>query len=210
LGVNAPSGFAGNLLDLQVNGGRAFTVSQVSTSTQLNLYRPDANNPGAFISSSNSELSLGRDAAGTKTNFISCIISGSTPIVTIGSGSLTPLLMASSAAISKTNFTVAGGDPVSNRAVDGHDLILRGGNGSGASGTDRNGGDVYIIGGNSKGSGVNGKIRIGESVTSGIGFFGATPAAQPTAVADATTSVDVITQFNALLARMRALGLIAT
>ena len=48
----------------------------------------------------------------------------------------------------------------------------------------------------------------------GIGFFGAAEAAQPTAVADAsggaTTDAEARTALNALLARLRTLGLIAT
>ena len=52
--------------------------------------------------------------------------------------------------------------------------------------------------------------RINISSTGGIGFFGAAAAAQPTAVADATDAATVITQLNALLSRMRTLGLIAT
>ena len=54
-----------------------------------------------------------------------------------------------------------------------------------------------------------GTTMIGVNNT-GIGFFGATPAAQPTAVADSTGPGDVVAQLNALLARMRTLGLIAT
>lgn len=42
------------------------------------------------------------------------------------------------------------------------------------------------------------------------GFYGATPAVQPAAVADATDAATVISQLNALLARLRTLGLIAT
>jgi hypothetical protein len=52
--------------------------------------------------------------------------------------------------------------------------------------------------------------KIGTSASQKLGFFDKTPVVQPTAVADATTAVDVITQFNALLTRMRNLGLIAT
>lgn len=43
-----------------------------------------------------------------------------------------------------------------------------------------------------------------------LGFFGAPPVDQPDAVADATGTGDVVPQLNALLARMRELGLIAT
>ena len=52
--------------------------------------------------------------------------------------------------------------------------------------------------------------KIGTATTQKLGFYNKAPVVQPTAVADATTSVDVITQFNALLTRMRDLGLIAT
>jgi hypothetical protein len=52
--------------------------------------------------------------------------------------------------------------------------------------------------------------KIGTATTEKLGFYNATPVVQPTAVADATDAVDVITQLNALLTRMRNLGLIAT
>lgn len=52
--------------------------------------------------------------------------------------------------------------------------------------------------------------KFGTATTQKIGFYNATPVVQPTAVADATTAVDVITQLNALLAKLRTLGIIAT
>jgi hypothetical protein len=52
--------------------------------------------------------------------------------------------------------------------------------------------------------------KIGTSTSQKIGFYNATPVVQPTAVADATDAASVITQLNALLSRMRNLGLIAT
>jgi hypothetical protein len=52
--------------------------------------------------------------------------------------------------------------------------------------------------------------KIGTATTQKLGFYNATPVVQPTAVANATTSVDVITQLNALLAKLRTLGIIAT
>jgi hypothetical protein len=52
--------------------------------------------------------------------------------------------------------------------------------------------------------------KIGTGTTQKIGFYDATPVVQPTAVADATDAATVITQLNALLTRMRNLGLIAT
>ena len=52
--------------------------------------------------------------------------------------------------------------------------------------------------------------KIGTATKQKLGFFNATPVVQPTAVADATDAASVITQLNALLSRMRTLGLIAT
>lgn len=53
-----------------------------------------------------------------------------------------------------------------------------------------------------------------QANNTGLGFFGATPAAQPTAVADAAGGATVDTEaraaLNALLARLRTLGIIAT
>jgi hypothetical protein len=52
--------------------------------------------------------------------------------------------------------------------------------------------------------------KIGTGTTQKLAFWNATPVVQPTAVADATDAASVITQLNALLTRMRNLGLIAT
>ena len=59
----------------------------------------------------------------------------------------------------------------------------------------------------------NGTTRLAVNNT-GMGFFGATPAAQPAAVADATggatVDAEARTAINDLLARLRTLGIIAT
>ncbi|HPV97936.1 MAG TPA: hypothetical protein PLZ78_08930 [Spirochaetota bacterium] len=52
--------------------------------------------------------------------------------------------------------------------------------------------------------------KIGTATTQLLGFFNKTPVDQPAAVADATGAGDVVAQLNALIARMRELGLIAT
>lgn len=51
--------------------------------------------------------------------------------------------------------------------------------------------------------------KIATASTQKLGFFGVTPVVQPAAVADSTGTGDVVAQLNALLARMRSLGLIA-
>jgi hypothetical protein len=52
--------------------------------------------------------------------------------------------------------------------------------------------------------------KIGTATTQKIGFFNATPAVQPAAVADATDAASTQDRLNDLLARLRTLGLIAT
>jgi hypothetical protein len=52
--------------------------------------------------------------------------------------------------------------------------------------------------------------KIGTGTTQRIGFFNATPAVQPAAVADATDAASTQARLNDLLARLRTLGLIAT
>jgi len=53
-------------------------------------------------------------------------------------------------------------------------------------------------------------IKLGSAATSLLGFYGATPVVRPAAVADATDAASAISQVNAVLARLRTLGLIAT
>jgi hypothetical protein len=54
------------------------------------------------------------------------------------------------------------------------------------------------------------RITGSKTFTGNVGFYNATPVAQPAAVANATDADSAITQLNALLARLRSLGLIAT
>lgn len=52
--------------------------------------------------------------------------------------------------------------------------------------------------------------KIGTGTTQKLGFWNATPVVQPTAVADATGAGDVVAQLNALLSRLRTIGIIST
>jgi len=52
--------------------------------------------------------------------------------------------------------------------------------------------------------------KVGTATAQKLGFYNATPVIQPTAVANATDAASVITQLNALLVKLRTLGLIAT
>jgi hypothetical protein len=57
---------------------------------------------------------------------------------------------------------------------------------------------------------TSGGVKIGTGTTQLLGFWNATPAAQPAAVADATDAASTQDRLNDLLARLRTLGLIAT
>jgi len=52
--------------------------------------------------------------------------------------------------------------------------------------------------------------KIGQTAAEKFAFWGATPVVQPATVANATNATDVITQVNAVIARLKTLGLIAT
>lgn len=58
--------------------------------------------------------------------------------------------------------------------------------------------------------GTTNGTSFGSTSTEKLSFYGKTPVVQPTSVANATNTTDVITQLNDLLAKLRALGIIAT
>lgn len=51
---------------------------------------------------------------------------------------------------------------------------------------------------------------LGQSATDLVGFYGATPVDQPAAITSATSETNTMTAVNAVVARLRELGLIAT
>jgi hypothetical protein len=74
----------------------------------------------------------------------------------------------------------------------------------GSAGFDANAGAMLPIGATTATG-----VRVGKS-GGNLGFFGTTPIAQGAGVADATDAASAITQLNALISRMEAVGLIAT
>ena len=58
--------------------------------------------------------------------------------------------------------------------------------------------------------GATSGTKIGTATTQKLGFYNATPVVQGASVADATDAATAITQLNALISRIEALGLIAT
>lgn len=53
-------------------------------------------------------------------------------------------------------------------------------------------------------------VQIGRDADDKVGFFGATPVHQEAAIADATDAATAITQCNAVIAALVALGLVAS
>lgn len=53
-------------------------------------------------------------------------------------------------------------------------------------------------------------LSIGRDANDKVGFFGATPVVQEATIADATDAATAITQCNAVIAALVALGLVAS
>ena len=166
LGVNAASGFTGNLLDLQVNGSSAASITSTA----------------ARFGTTNNNVRLGSFSSISTVNwYFQDSLRGQ---ITAGLGS-------------------------------GHDMIITAGTPGGASGTltltasNVKVGSFELTDGNVI-LGTTTGTKIGTATTQKLGFYNKTPVVQPAAVADATDAATAITQLNALLARMRDLGLIAT
>jgi hypothetical protein len=53
-------------------------------------------------------------------------------------------------------------------------------------------------------------VKLGQSATDLVGFYGATPVDQPAAITDATDAATAITKVNAVIAALEELGLIAS
>lgn len=68
----------------------------------------------------------------------------------------------------------------------------------------------YVLANGTRNIATASGMKIGTAASDQLGFFNQTPVNQPDAVADATSTSDVVAQLNALIARMRELGLIAT
>jgi hypothetical protein len=168
-GVNAASGFAGNLLDLQVNGTSSFFISPATTN-----FAGTGNISLNTIGSSSGSV-YARQGTGSGT--IRTYILAGFGVGVVGTETSHPLNLRSNNA-TRLTLEAAGGFTV----ADAQNFAV----------------------------GTTTGTKIGTATTQKLGFFDKTPVVQPIAVADATDAATVITQLNALLSRMRDLGLIAT
>ncbi len=199
LGVNAASGFAGNLLDLQVAGVsrfRAAATGAVSVSGSENAFL------GLSIvnSSSASTASAGFAVTGNNTSSLLARTYSSGNTVAVWGITLANYSGLFSDGADSNGFLL--GTLTNKPIVIGTNTAerLRIGGGGGITIADAN--DIAV--------GTSTGTKIGTATTQKLGFYNKAPVVQPAAVADATDAASVITQLNLLLSRMRDLGLIAT
>jgi hypothetical protein len=211
LGVNAPSGFTGRLFDYQINGGSHCSYS--SGRFQIGQPRGElvALGFGSF-SATAWEIILDREAGATgrivglKGKTVSVpregVIAWTNDLYQVNTTIDLALRRRVANTLAQYNGTNAQKSEIYNTFTsdtnferfnirwDSNELILDAEAGSN-SGTLRG-------------------IKLGSAATSLLGFYGATPVVRPAAVADATDAASAISQLNAVLARLRTLGLIAT
>ena len=212
LGVNAPATFAGNILDLQKGGAPRLVVTEAGSVRALD-YK-------GFGTSQYMDMNLGgwiRFFRGTSSpepgfainlNFPAQGLFG-TQYSRIGWGSDkatdTPdLYLSRDAANILAQYN--GANPQASRIYNTY---------SSATNFERlnirwASNELIIDAEAGSGGGTLRGIKLGSAGTSLLGFYGATPVVRPAAVADATDAVTAISQLNAVLARLRTLGLIAT
>jgi hypothetical protein len=94
--------------------------------------------------------------------------------------------------------TAFGGNPTTTITVERSSRIVTFATGVGLAES------ANVIAGTTTGS------KIGTATTQKLGFWNATPAIQPAAVADATSEADAVTKLNDLLAKLRTIGIIGT
>ena len=197
LGVNAPSGFTGDLAWFGVNGTTQFAVSAsgvVSRAHQFNLPHQAGQN--------SIQISLGGGANGV---FLGSTLelawSEASNNVFSGTKDLR-LLRDAANTLAQRNGTNAQRSRIYNTFTSDTNferLNIRWTSNEAIIDTEAGSGGGTLRG-----------LRIGSAATSLLGFYTATPVAQPAAVADATDAASVITQLNLALARLRTLGLITT
>ena len=194
LGVNAASGFSGNLLDLQVNGSSSFFVMAGAGYALDPSYGLRRVTNGSTVISGGTIGNSMIDLNGTSVLVNSITFSRSTQdtVLTFDAANTLAQRRSTNAQTFRlyNTFTSATNFERLNVRWAANEAIID---------TEAGGGGGILRG-----------LKIGGASTSLLGFYGATPAVQPTAVANATDATTVITQLNALLSCLRTIGIIAT
>jgi hypothetical protein len=203
LGVNAASGFAGRLLDLQTNGTSRAVVT-------------GAGDVGIGITAPGAKL----DIAGTSGTYPTQQIRHSTLAVDgeflrIARADTSDLRYHSIHARHGTAAT-AGQNYIQFKVHDSvtttsqSTVVHLDGVGRVGIGVTSPSSLLHLADAGNISVGTTTGTKIGTATTQKLGFYNATPVVQPAAVADATDAATVITQLNDLLAKLRTLGIIAT
>jgi hypothetical protein len=231
LGVNAASGFAGNLLDLQVNGSSRARFNS-DGSLLFSSSNHSINNFFSYIGFNPTGGSLSLAVGGS---IIQCRVpfafgSNEDLVIQRDAADILAQRRTTNAQTFRVYNTYTSGTNYELGKLEWFGNELRFGTEAGTGGGTLRSLGIYqgatryqIIGSNYNQfdkdiymnaanivTGTSTGFKIGTGATQKLGFWNATPVAQPTAVADATDAASVITQLNALLARMRDIGLIAT
>jgi len=226
-------------LEFQTDGTTRLTIGTTGNTTLANgyLYFEDANGYITRTSATNTMTFAPSNASGAMQLSSGLMALYGTLRFGVDSGATTNYTISGSNRggnnLTAISLTISGGNGTfAGTGNAGGNVLISGG---AAIAGNNNGGFVYLDGGLNNGSGSTGDVvigntrgnlqladarnvivgtttgtKIGTATTQKLGFYNATPVVQPTAVADATDAASVITQLNALLSRMRDLGLIAT
>lgn len=215
LGINAPSGFNGNICDFQLAGSSRFRVSSDGAclagagSASAVSYGVGNPNTGIYTRFSPSLGILDLASNGVLRCEIQAsqflvggpIVINSNPNAVTGTN-FASLYCDSSDILGLRQGTVAQSLRIYNTFTNADNferLNVR-----------WNSNEAIIDAQAGIGGGTLRGIKLGSAATSLLGFYGATPVVRPAAVADATDAATAISQLNAVLARLRSLGLIAT
>jgi hypothetical protein len=194
IGVNAANGYAGNLLDLQINGASRFCVSPGTALNGQGTYAVVGPYSSTVGGSAEAQLNITSNASSGYAIFRFGMVGGAT-------GATGEFGAAGSTAVAFANsiiFNTKGSYPYVFAINGGERLRITVNDGIQVADT------VNIATGTSTGT------KIGTATAQKLAFYNSTPVVQPAAVANATDAASAITQLNAVLARLRTLGLIAT
>jgi hypothetical protein len=200
LGINAPSGFTGDLVHYLTNNtsryrvtglGRVLIGEGATTGPALTVTAPGRLYSGTATYTDNTTAASGTAAHGAMVAIDNPAIAASNATVTYTNASS---FYIDGAPTNGTNVTI----------TNSYSFFVN-------AGASYFGGNLQLAAGSNIVAATTGSgTQIGTGATQLLGFYGATAVDQPAAVADATDGTDVITRLNDLLARIRELGLIAT
>jgi len=200
VGVNAPANFTGDLIHLLQNGtsrfrltglGRFFCGENAASGPALSVTAPGRLYSGTGTYTDNTTAASGTVTHGAMVSIDNPTIAATNTTVTYSTASS---LYIDGAPTAGTNVTIS----------NSYSFFVN-------AGVSYFGGNLQLAAGSNIVAATTGSgTQIGTATGQLLGFYGATPVDRPAAVADATDAASVITQLNALLARIRELGLIAT